>query len=87
MAKPRKITESSSIEDILAEIYKVDEIINAESAKIKELKIKKRTLNKWLKNAESKEAKKKDEETLNRIVSIIKEKGITVDDIEKMIDK
>lgn len=87
MARTKKVTESSSSEDILATICKIDEEINAKTVELKSLKSYKRTLNKWLEDAEVREAKERDEEALNRIVSLIKEKGMSVDDIEKMLDK
>lgn len=52
MARNKKITSDSSIEEIKAEISKVEEEIVIKATELKELKSKKRTLNKWLSDAE-----------------------------------
>lgn len=48
MARTKKITGQSSTEEIISEICKVDDIISAKTAELKELKAKKRSLNKLL---------------------------------------
>lgn len=87
MAKPKRITEKSSSEEIINEICKVEEQITIKTKEIKELRNKKHVLNKWLLNAESREQAKKDKETLNRVVALMKEKNLSVNDIEAMLNK
>lgn len=87
MARTKKITANSSTEDIITEIYKVEKEITAKSAELKELKAKKRSLNKLLSEAEEKENEEKNKEALDRVVSLMKEKGISVNDIEDMLNK
>lgn len=87
MARNKKITSDSSIEEIKAEISKVEEEIAIKSTELKELKSKKRTLNKWLFDAECRETEEKNKVTLDRVVAIMKEKGISVDDVEDMLNK
>ena len=87
MARTKNITSKSSMEDILTEICKIEEEIATKTTELKELKSKKRTLNKWLSDAEDKENEKKNKETLDRIVALMKEKGITVNDVEAMLNK
>ena len=66
---------------------KVDDIISAKTAELKELKAKKRSLNKLLSEAEERENEEKNKETLDRVVSLMKKKGISVDDVEAMLNK
>lgn len=87
MARNKKITSDSSIEEIKAEISKVEEEIVIKATELKELKSKKRTLNKWLSEAEERENEEKNKETLDRVVSLMKKKGISVDDVEAMLNK
>lgn len=91
MARTKKITGQSSTEEIISEICKVDDIISAKTAELKELKAKKRSLNKLLSEAEERENeeknKEKNKETLDRVVSLMKKKGISVDDVEAMLNK
>ena len=87
MARNKKITSDSSIEEIKAEISKVEEEIVNKATELKELKSKKRTLNKLLSEAEERENEEKNKETLDRVVAIMKEKGISVDDVEAMLNK
>lgn len=78
MARAKKITEQSSTEEIISEICKIDDAISAKASELKELKAKKRSLNKLLSEAEERE---------NRVVSLMKKKGISVDDVEAMLNK
>lgn len=87
MARTKKITKDSSIEDILAEIYKIEEEIATKTTELKELKAKKRNLNKWLSEVENRENEEKNKETLDRVVSLMKKKNLSVDDIEAMLNK
>lgn len=87
MARTKKITKDSSVEDILAEIYKIEEEIATKTTELKELKVKKRNLNKWLSEAENRENEEKNKETLDRVVSLMKKKNLSVDDIEAMLNK
>lgn len=87
MSRNKKITSDSSIEEIKAEISKVEEEIAIKATELKELKSKKRTLNKWLSDAECRETEEKNKATLDRVVAIMKEKGISVDDVEAMLNK
>lgn len=83
MARAKKITEQSSTEEIISEICKIDDAISAKASELKELKAKKRSLNKLLSEAEERE----NEEKLDRVVSLMKKKGISVDDVEAMLNK
>lgn len=87
MARTKKITKDSSVEDILAEICKIEEEIAAKTTELKELKAKKRNLNKWLSDAENKEKLEKNKKVLNKVVALMKEKNLSVDDIEEMLNK
>lgn len=87
MARTKKITKDSSVEDILAEIYKIEEETATKTTELKELKAKKRNLNKWLSEAENRENEEKNKETLDRVVSLMKKKNLSVDDIEAMLNK
>ena len=87
MARTKKITKNSSTEDIITEICKVEEEITVKTTELKELKAKKRNLNKWLSEEENRENEEKNKETLDRVVSLMKEKGISVNDIEDMLNK
>ena len=70
-----------------SEICKIDDAISAKAAELKELKAKKRSLNKLLSEAEERENEEKNKETLDRVVSLMKKKGISVDDVEAMLNK
>ena len=59
MARTKKITGQSSTEEIISEICKIDDIISAKAAELKELKAKKRSLNKLLSEAEERENEEK----------------------------
>lgn len=87
MARTKKITKDSSVEDILTKICKIEEEIATKTTELKELKAKKRNLNKWLSEAENKENEEKNKETLDRVVSLMKKKNLSVDDIEAMLNK
>lgn len=87
MARTKRVTEQSSTEEIIAEICKVDDAITAKATELKELKAKKRALNKLLSEAEKREDEEKNKQALNRVVSLMKEKGLNVDDIEAMLNK
>ena len=87
MARTKKITGQSSTEEIISEICKIDDIISAKAAELKELKAKKRSLNKLLSEAEERENEEKNKETLDRVVSLMKEKGLSMDAIEAMLNK
>lgn len=87
MARAKKITEQSSTEEIISEICKIDDAISAKASELKELKAKKRSLNKLLSEAEERENEEKNKETLDRVVSLMKKKGINVDDVEAMLNK
>lgn len=87
MARTKKITKDSSVEDILAEICKIEEEITTKTTELKELKAKKRNLNKWLSDAENKEKLEKNKKVLNKVVALMKEKNLSVDDIEAMLNK
>ena len=86
MARTKKITTNSSTEDIITEICKVEEEITVKTTELKELKAKKRNLNKWLSEAENRENEEKNKETLDRVVSLMKEKGNSVNEIEDMLN-
>lgn len=87
MARTKKITKDSSVEDILTEICKIEEEIATKTTELKELKAKKRNLNKWLSDAENKEKLEKNKKVLNKVVALMKEKNLSVDDIEAMLNK
>lgn len=87
MARTKKVTERSSTEEIIAEICKIDDTITAKAAELKELKAKKRTLNKLLSDAQKREDEEKNKEILDRVVSLMKEKGLSINDIEAMLNK
>lgn len=74
MARAKKITEQSSTEEIISEICKIDDAISAKASELKELKAKKRSLNKLLSEAEERENEEKNKETLDSSITYEKER-------------
>lgn len=85
MARVRKVELTS--EEIKAQITSIEEQITKLTEDIKGLRVQKKNLMKDLVVAEKKEAAAKEEQSMKDLAKLLREKGLSVEDVRNMLDK
>ena len=85
MARVRKVEFTS--EEIKSQITSIEEQITKLTEDIKGLRAQKKELTKDLVAAEKKEAAVKEEQDMKDLANLLKEKGLTVEEVRNIIDK
>lgn len=85
MARVRKVELTS--EEIKAQITSIEEQITKLTEDIKGLRVQKKNLSKDLVAVEKKEAAAKEEQSMKDIAKLLREKGLSVEDVRNMLDK
>lgn len=85
MARGRKRTVEATPDAIKKSIADIDASIATKTEEIKSLKLQKKELLKDLAAAEKKAAIEKEESDMKSLVALMREKNITIDDVEKII--
>ena len=85
MARVRKVEFTS--EEIKAQIASIEEQITKLTEDIKGLRAQKKNLSKDLVVAEKKEAAAKEEQSMKDLAKLLREKGLSVEDVRNMLDK
>ena len=85
MARVRKVELTS--EEVKAQITSTEEQITKLTDELKTLKLQKKNLIKDLAVAEKKEAAVKEEQSMKNLAKLLREKGLSVEDVRNMLDK
>lgn len=85
MARVRKVEFTS--EEVKAQIASTEEQITKLTDELKALRAQKKNLTKDLAVAEKKEAAAKEEQSMKDLVKLLREKGLSVEDVRNMLDK
>lgn len=85
MARVRKVELTS--EEVKAEITSTEEQITKLTDELKTLRLQKKNLMKDLAVAEKKEAAVKEEQSMKDLAKLLREKGLSVEDVRNMLDK
>ena len=85
MARVRKVEFTS--EEIKSQITSIEEQITKLTEDIKSLRAQKKELTKDLVAAEKKETAVKEEQAMKDLANLLKEKGLTVEEVRNIIDK
>lgn len=85
MARVRKVELTS--EEIKAQITSIEEQITKLTEDIKGLRVQKKNLSKDLVATEKKEAAVKEEQSMKDLAKLLREKGLSVEDVRNMLDK
>lgn len=85
MARVRKVELTS--EEVKAEITSTEEQITKLTDELKTLKLQKKNLMKDLAVAEKKEAAAKEAQSMKDLARLLREKGLSVEDVRNMLDK
>lgn len=85
MARVRKVELTS--EEIKAQITSIEEQITKLTEDIKGLRVQKKNLSKDLVVTEKKEAAVKEEQSMKDLAKLLREKGLSVEDVQNMLDK
>lgn len=85
MARGRKRTVEATPDAIKKLIEEIEISIATKTKEIKSLKLQKKELLKDLAAAEKKAAIEKEEADMKSLVALMREKNITIDDVEKII--
>ena len=85
MARVRKVELTS--EEIKAQITSIEEQITKLTEDIKGLRVQKKNLSKDLVTAEKKEAAAKEAQSMKDLARLLREKGLSVEDVRNMLDK
>lgn len=85
MARVRKVELTS--EEIKSQIASIEEQIAKLTGDIKSLRAQKKDLAKDLIAAEKKEAAAKEEQSMKDLVKLLREKGLSVEDVRNMLNK
>ena len=85
MARVRKVEFTS--EEIKSQITSIEEQITKLTEDIKSLRAQKKELTKDLVVAEKKETAVKEEQAMKDLANLLKEKGLTVEEVRNIIDK
>ena len=85
MARVRKVEFTS--EEIKAQITSTEEQITKLTDELKTLRLQKKNLMKDLAVAEKKEAAVKEEQSMKDLAKLLREKGLSVEDVRNMLDK
>lgn len=87
MARGRKRVVEATSESIKTAITTIDTKIESLNEEIKQLRIQKKELSKDLIAAKKKEAEEKEISNMKALASLMKEKNITIEELEKMINQ
>lgn len=85
MARVRKVEFTS--EEIKSQIASIEEQIVKLTEDIKSLRAQKKDLAKDLVAAEKKEAAAKEEQSMKDLAKLLREKGLSVEEVRNMLDK
>jgi septal ring factor EnvC (AmiA/AmiB activator) len=85
MARVRKVELTS--EEVKAQITSTEEQITKLTDELKTLKLQKKNLMKDLAVAEKKEAAAKEAQSMKDFARLLREKGLSVEDVRNMLDK
>ena len=85
MARVRKVKFTT--EEIKAQIASTEEQITKLADELKALRAQKKNLSKDLVIAEKKEAAAKEEQSMKDLAKLLREKGLSVEDVRNMLDK
>ena len=85
MARVRKVELTS--EEVKAQIASTEEQITKLTDELKALRAQKKNLTKDIAVAEKKEAAAKEEQSMKDLAKLLREKGLSVEDVRNMLDK
>lgn len=85
MARVRKVELTS--EEVKSQIASTEEQITKLTDELKTLRLQKKNLMKDLTVAEKKEAAVKEEQSMKDLTKLLREKGLSVEDVRNMLDK
>ena len=85
MARVRKVEFTS--EEIKSQIASIEEQITKLTDELKALRLQKKNLIKDLAVAEKNEAKLKEEQSMKDLTKLLREKGLSVEEVRNMLDK
>lgn len=86
MRGKRRVVESTS-EEIKSQITSIEEQITQLTEDIKYLRVQRKELVKDLIAAEKKEEAIKEEQAMKNLANLLKEKGLTVEEVRNILDK
>lgn len=86
MRGKRRVVELTT-EEVKAEITSTEEQITKLTDELKTLKLQKKNLMKDLVVAEKKEAATKEAQSMKDLARLLREKGLSVEDVRNMLDK
>lgn len=86
MRGKRRVVELTS-EEVKAQITSTEEQITKLTDELKTLRLQKKNLMKDLAVAEKKEAAVKEEQSMKDLAKLLREKGLSVEDVRNMLDK
>lgn len=86
MRGKRRVVELTT-EEVKAQITSTEEQITKLTGELKTLKLQKKNLMKDLAVAEKKEAAVKEEQSMKDLAKLLREKGLSVEDVRNMLDK
>ena len=82
----RRVVELTT-EEVKAQIASTEEQITKLTDELKALKLQKKNLMKDLAVVEKKEAAVKEEQSMKDLAKLLREKGLSVEDVRNMLDK
>lgn len=82
----RRVVELTT-EEVKAQIASTEEQITKLTDELKTLKLQKKNLSKDLVAAEKKETAVKEEQSMKDLAKLLREKGLSVEDVRNMLDK
>ena len=86
MRGKRRVVELTT-EEVKAQIASTEEQITKLTDELKTLKLQKKNLSKDLVAAEKKEPAVKEEQSMKDLAKLLREKGLSVEDVRNMLDK
>lgn len=86
MRGKRRVVELTT-EEVKAKITSTEEQITKLTDELKTLKLQKKNLMKDLAVSEKKEAAVKEEQSMKDLAKLLREKGLSVEDVRNMLDK
>ena len=86
MRGKRRVVELTT-EEVKAQIASTEEQITKLTDELNTLKLQKKNLSKDLVAAEKKEAAVKEEQSMKDLAKLLREKGLSVEDVRNMLDK
>lgn len=86
MRGKRRVVELTT-EEVKAQIASTEEQITKLTDELKTLKLQKKNLSKDLVAAEKKEEAVKEEQSMKDLAKLLREKGLSVEDVRNMLDK